>query len=158
MTAGNAVELLTMTTSKTTQTTVTQPKKISPPTTTHDDASPSDSCFTDMERTFRLMEDERHLSALALYRSVLERIDNNNNNNKEDNASQVSSTKSSSRRLNLRNRYHKPKESNKEDLENARQLIVQNQQTLKKLEVCTVLRRRKRMDGLMWQCSTIWYH
>jgi hypothetical protein len=47
---------------------------ISPPTTTDDDGAPSESCSRDVERILRMVEDERHLSALKLLRNVQERL------------------------------------------------------------------------------------
>ena len=49
-------------------------------TTTNDDGTPSESCYEDSLRIFRLMEDERHLSAHAMYLNVMERINEYNNN------------------------------------------------------------------------------
>jgi hypothetical protein len=102
--------------------------KIQPPTTTHDDASPSHSCLNDMERVFRLIEDERHLSARALYHSVQKRLVQLN-----ELSSPISS--SASRRLNLRSRFQKAKENNQGDFDAARRLLKKNQEALNKLEV-----------------------
>ena len=55
---------------------------ILPPQSTDDDASPSDSCFKDVQRIFNLIADERHLCAHALYTSVVQRIKEHRHNSK----------------------------------------------------------------------------
>jgi hypothetical protein len=122
-------------------------KKMKHPT--HDDASPSDSCSTDMERIFRLMQDERHLSALAMYHNVLGRLDEDD---VKKNTTSSSASKSTANRLNLRDRFHKTKvSSNKEDHEKARELIEQNQESLQNLEVC----RRKNNSVSSFFCENV---
>ncbi len=48
--------------------------RITKPTTSKDDGTPSNSCFEDIKRVFRFIEDERHLIAQGLYHNVLERL------------------------------------------------------------------------------------
>lgn len=47
---------------------------IKKPSTSDDDGTPSKSCVADIQRVFRLIEDERHLIANALYQDVMSRI------------------------------------------------------------------------------------
>jgi hypothetical protein len=56
---------------------------ITAPTTLADDASPSQSVYEDACRVFRLIEDERHLSAHSLYESVWERINGGNDDSSQ---------------------------------------------------------------------------
>ncbi|KAG7352691.1 hypothetical protein IV203_008739 [Nitzschia inconspicua] len=100
-------------------------------TTTHDDASPSDSCVTDIERVFRLIEDERHLSARSLYHSVRERINKYNENCTS--AEMASSTNSG--RFQFRSRLNKTKDDkDPTDYEKAQEMLEQNLELLRKLE------------------------
>jgi CRISPR/Cas system CMR-associated protein Cmr5 small subunit len=50
------------------------PYTIRPPLTTDDDGKPTSSIAKDAHRVLDLIEDERHLTALALFESVRERI------------------------------------------------------------------------------------
>lgn len=52
-----------------------EPVRIKPPSTGATAASPTDSLYNDAKRIFLLIDDERHLSAFALYQNLLERLD-----------------------------------------------------------------------------------
>ncbi|KAL3912378.1 MAG: hypothetical protein SGILL_006908 [Bacillariaceae sp.] len=105
--------------------------KISPPTTIHDDAAPSESCSDDVERLFRLIEDERHLSALKLYHSIQERLNTAENSGKLDASS---GTRFTLRASKLQKRQ-KAKED-KADYSSAREALDKNHEILSDLEVC----------------------
>ena len=51
-----------------------EPFTIRPPTTTNDEGKPGPSLSKDVERVFRLIDDERHLTAQELLVSVQERL------------------------------------------------------------------------------------
>lgn len=51
------------------------PYSIQPPLTTGDKGTPTDRILRDAKRVFDLIEDERHLTAMELYKTVKERID-----------------------------------------------------------------------------------
>mmetsp|Transcript_10771 Transcript_10771/g.26036 ORF Transcript_10771/g.26036 Transcript_10771/m.26036 type:complete len:857 (-) Transcript_10771:500-3070(-) len=110
-----------------------EPIRINPPSTGTDAASPTDSLYNDAKRVLLLIEDERHLSALALYENLLERLDP---------TPELSG--SPSRKLSKMfkmGRKHKDKDK---DEENARELIQSNQKQLDSLqERCDMFRQAK---------------
>lgn len=103
--------------------------RITKPSTSEDDGTPSDSCLDDIKRVFRLIDDERHLIAQGLYHNVLERLY----------VGKVDfSTKNSSNKTKLRLRKSKStivKEIQAKDMEAARDLIKEKQVALDDLDV-----------------------
>jgi hypothetical protein len=99
--------------------------KISRPTTVDDDGTPSDSCAEDAERIFRLIEDERHLCAHALYEDLKERI------------KRPVESSTSPRRLRLRrSQSTRHRMEATKDTHDAKELLESKQEVLEKLEVC----------------------
>jgi hypothetical protein len=116
-----------------------QEKKIKAPTTTDDDGNPSDSCVDDMERVFRLIEDERHLAAHSLYHNVLSRLeeqgDDDVENKRPSPRSRIANSLRRSSKQQQEQQRRQSKIKDKDDSDKAREVIQQNTETLSKLEV-----------------------
>ena len=98
---------------------------LSKPSTSKDDASPSESCLADADRVLRLIDDERHMSALALYQNIQERLKDLSN---------VSLPKPT--RLGFRpNGKTQHRLERVKDMEDAKQLLESKQGVLDDLEV-----------------------
>jgi hypothetical protein len=103
--------------------------KITKPSTSEDDGTPSDSCLEDVKRVFRLIEDERHLIAEGLYRDVLGRL-------REGNAESSSSPSNKHHKLRLRrSKSSKLKEEHVKDMQAAQDLIDSKKAVLDDLDV-----------------------
>jgi hypothetical protein len=106
------------------------PAKIKPPSTNAKAALPTESIYDDAQRVFSLIEDERHMSALSLYTSVMERLNpsdpsNNNIPNKKLHFPQRPS-----------NVFKRPKKDKGADAEQqARELMEEKKEEIETLEV-----------------------
>jgi hypothetical protein len=93
------------------------PTRIKPPSTNAKAALPTESIYDDAQRVFSLIEDERHMSALSLYSSVMERL-------------------TPLARLSPSNVFKRPKKDKGSDAEQqARELIEEKKKELETLEV-----------------------
>lgn len=95
------------------------------PSTSEDDGSPTGECYRDMERVFRLIEDERHLIAMEVYQSVLARLHD---------AEEEEQTKAK-RRFTKTTIIPRQKSGKEKDLAAAQELINSRSEELEKLEV-----------------------
>jgi hypothetical protein len=107
------------------------PTIIKPPSTNAKDALPTESIYDDAQRIFSLIEDERHMSALSLYTSVMERLNP---------SAPLSNNNSPNKKLHFRrtptNIFKRPKKDKASDAEEqARGLIEQKKKDLESLEV-----------------------
>jgi hypothetical protein len=108
------------------------PTRIKPPSTNAKAALPTESIYDDAQRVFSLIEDERHMSALSLYSSVMERL--------TPLAPSLSNNNIPNKRLNFRlspsNVFKRPKKDKGSDAEQqARELIEEKKKELETLEV-----------------------
>jgi hypothetical protein len=121
--------------------------RIRPPTTINDDGNPTESISFDTGRIFRLIEDERHLVAQALYHSVQGRLDQAAATQSPMNSTKDTGGKPKKLQLrSLHGRRHqkgslKLKSSELKEHDRARQMLEANQAIIQKLEVtfCFVL-------------------
>lgn len=98
--------------------------RVSKPTTSEDNGSPSNSCEGDIRRILRFIEDERHLVAHTLYVDVLKRI------------RELNETAEGGNRLRLRpSKSSKIRFAQAKDAQAAESMIEEHKAVLEKLQV-----------------------
>jgi len=103
--------------------------KIQRPTTIHDSGDPTDDCLFDAKRVFRLIEDERYLSAEVLHESLRDRI----RNEMGDEASSPKKPNSPTRKF-LAFKRQKSKKTIDEKVIAAHQLLEERKDVVKRME------------------------
>eukprot|EP00535_Pseudo-nitzschia_heimii_P003754 CAMPEP_0197193974 /NCGR_PEP_ID=MMETSP1423-20130617/28398_1 /TAXON_ID=476441 /ORGANISM="Pseudo-nitzschia heimii, Strain UNC1101" /LENGTH=603 /DNA_ID=CAMNT_0042647311 /DNA_START=68 /DNA_END=1876 /DNA_ORIENTATION=+ len=115
--------------------------KIERPTTTNDDGDPTDDSLFDTKRVFRLIDDERYLSAEELHQSIRDRIQTEIDNGADFNDSLRSPEKNKSSRT-RKKRPSKPMENR---MKMALQLLEENEDVLKKMkDRCIIFKKAKK--------------
>ena len=118
--------------------------KFKRPTTIFDDGEPTDSCIFDAKRVLRLIQDERHLSAEVLYRSVLERVRKKEDGD-DDNDNGVGYIRgfTVSRKKKLKRKRNNSKKS--PDQKEAAQFLDEYKEIIKEMEErCQLFKRAKK--------------
>ena len=115
------------------------PVKIKRPTTTSDSGDPTDDCLFDAKRIFRLVEDERYLSANALYQSVRERIqqgeiDGEIFGGRRNNSGTLSGISGKKRPMPKKKKNSSRKGIEEQRRKAAMELLVENEEILNKME------------------------
>jgi len=122
--------------------------EIKRPTTIHDDGDPTNNFFFDAKRVLRLIEDERYLSAEALYHSIRDRIQNEIDDDGNDASKSSSTTQMSSSTRRKRTSFKRQKDAKKvvgERQAMALQLLEENEAIVKKMEDrCIMFKRAKK--------------
>ena len=115
--------------------------KIKRPTTTNDDGDPTDDCLFDTKRVFRLIEDERYLSAEELYQSIRDRIQ------KEiDNGADLNNLfRSSEKKTSCKTRKRRLSKQQENSMKMALKLLKENEDVVKKMkDRCIIFKKAKK--------------
>lgn len=125
--------------------------KIQRPTTIHDKGDPTDDCLFDAKRVFRLIEDERYLSAETLHQSIRDRIQKEIDDGANFNIASRISEKQKSHTTRKRTSFKRQKNTNSALDERklmALQLLNENEIILKKMKdrCCLFKKAKKNLD------------